>query len=107
MLYGIDKAKTKCAAISKKQDKYIKYDEFKIEHDKKLMIFNELENIGITKDKLFPEIDNYIDFIDRKFMDKIWKVNSLLYRIFKPCMLYLLSMQGFCFNGFITFLGVI
>lgn len=70
LLYGIDKAKTKCAAISKKQDKYIKYDEFKIEHDKKLMILNELENIGITKDMLFPEIDNYIDFIDRKFMDK-------------------------------------
>ena len=70
MLYGIDTIKTKCAEISGKQDKYITYEEFIIKHDKKSDILNELANVGITRDVLFPELDNYIDCIDRKFKNE-------------------------------------
>ena len=70
LLYGIDTIKTKCAEISGKQDKYITYEEFIIKHDKKSDILNELANVGITRDVLFPELDNYIDCIDRKFKNE-------------------------------------
>ena len=70
LLYGIDTIKTKCAEISEKQDKYITYEEFIIKHDKKSDILNELASVGITRDVLFPELDNYIDCIDRKFKNE-------------------------------------
>ena len=70
LLYGIDTIKTKCAEISGKQDKYITYEEFIIKHDKKKDILNELASVGITRDVLFPELDNYIDCIDRKFKNE-------------------------------------
>lgn len=70
LLYGINGKKSNCAEISKKQDKYIQYEELQISYQDKEKILNELENIGITKAVLFPELDNYIDYIDRKFKNK-------------------------------------
>ena len=46
------------------------YVELTLNHKSKRGIINELDNLGINKSTLFPEIDKVADYIKEKYIQK-------------------------------------
>ena len=51
----------------KKGDQYINYSEISIDGKSKEAIIKELATLGISHEVLFPELENYIKVIDKKY----------------------------------------
>lgn len=68
LLYGMqDGNKSKPSRIDEKEYKYIICNKITIDRSKKKEIIEELAALGISHEVLFPELENYINVIEKKY----------------------------------------
>lgn len=68
LLYGMqDGIKRNPSRFYKKGDQYMNYSEISIDGKSKEAIIKELATLGISHEVLFPELENYIKVIDKKY----------------------------------------
>ena len=62
-----DGNKSKPSRIDEKEYKYIICNKITIDSSKKEKIMKELAALGISHEVLFPELENYINVIEKKY----------------------------------------
>ncbi len=68
LLYGMQGGnKSEPSRINEKRYKYITCNRITIESNKKEEIIKELATLGISHEVLFPELENYINVIEKKY----------------------------------------